>query len=146
MTASPSGPSTTSPLGVVGDGASPTLMGMAIDRIIDIFPGPQQPQARLQLAASLRAVLTQILIPSTLHGGRVPAIERLICTYAVSHHIREGRNHQIPSLIQAGAADGMVTLERSLASLVRKGRITRAAALAHTRDEDGLRKLLGSAS
>ncbi len=119
-----------------GDAAS------AIDRIIDAFPGHQQPQARLQLASCLRAVVTQILVPSTRRPGRVPAIEKLVITDGVACQIRDGRNHQVSSLIQAGGGEGMITLERSLASLVRSGKITEQTALAHARDERGLRNLI----
>jgi twitching motility protein PilT len=119
-----------------GDAAS------AIDRIIDVFPGHQQAQVRLQLASVLRTVVTQILVPSTLGPERVPAIETLVVTDGVACQIRDGRNHQVSSLIQAGGAEGMITLERSLASLVRSGKITLTTALEHARDEQGLRKLV----
>ncbi len=122
-----------------GDAAS------AIDRIIDAFPGHQQPQARLQLASCLRAVVTQILVPSAQRPGRVPAIEKLVITDGVACQIRDGRNHQVSSLIQAGAGEGMVTLERSLSSLVRAGKITLETAVHHARDERGLRNLVGNA-
>jgi twitching motility protein PilT len=57
---------------------------MAIDRIIDVFPGPKQPQVRLQLAATLRAVVTQVLLPTTTQHDRVPAFEKMIVTAAVA--------------------------------------------------------------
>jgi twitching motility protein PilT len=117
----------------------------AIDRIIDVFPGHQQIQIRLQLASVLRAVVTQFLVPSVHGPAHVPAIEKLVVTSAVACQIREGRNHQIPSLIQAGGAEGMITLERSLASLVRSGRVALPTALRHARDEQGLRKLVKGA-
>ncbi|MBW2263478.1 MAG: PilT/PilU family type 4a pilus ATPase [Deltaproteobacteria bacterium] len=117
----------------------------AIDRIIDVFPGHQQPQARLQLASVLRAIVTQILVPSTQHPGRVPAIEKLVITDGVACQIRDGRNHQVSSLIQAGGSEGMITLERSLASLVRAGKVALTTALHHARDEQGLRKLVRGA-
>jgi pilus retraction protein PilT len=68
---------------------------MAIDRIIDVFPGPKQPQVRLQLAATLRAVVTQVLVPTTRGHDRVPAFEKMVVTAAVAAQIREGRAHQI---------------------------------------------------
>jgi twitching motility protein PilT len=117
----------------------------AVDRIIDVFPGHQQTQVRVQLASVLRAVVTQCLVPTTRGPKRYPAFEKLVATDAVSCQIREGRTHQIPSLIQAGGADGMITLERSLASLVSSGKITLTAATNYARDVDALNKLVNSA-
>ncbi len=114
----------------------------AVDRIIDVYPGHQQPQIRIQLASVLRAVVTQMLILSTGYPERVPAIEKLMVNHAVACQIREGRNHQLQSTIQASAAEAMVTLERSLAALVRSGKITLATALKHARDVPSLHKLV----
>ena len=98
---------------------------MAIDRIIDVFPAHQQRQVRIQLAAVLRATVTQVLLPAAggRGGERVPAIEKMIVTPAIAAKIREERVHQLASDIQTGKADGMVTLEQSLAALVRAGAI-----------------------
>ena len=115
----------------------------AIDRVVDTFPGHQQPQVRMQLASALRAVVTQLLLPSRTPPDRVPAIEKMVVTEAVACQIRDGRNHQIISLIQAGRDEGMISLERSLASLVISNRITRKTAVRHARDGDSLRKLVG---
>ncbi len=114
----------------------------AIDRIIDTFPGNQQGQARLQLSASLREVVTQMLLPAMGGKGRVPAIERLFITSAVAHLIRDGKEHQVPSQIQSGKADGMVTMERSLAKLVRARRISETVAEENAPDIQILRNLL----
>jgi twitching motility protein PilT len=101
----------------------------AVDRIIDVFPENQQQQVRLQVALALRAVVTQVLVHRTgTAGGLVPAHEKMVVTSAVAAQIREGKVHQIPSLIQTGRDAGMVPLERSLAALVRAGKVTRAAA------------------
>lgn len=115
----------------------------AIDRIIDVFPGHQQPQVRMQLAGALKAVVTQLLLPSKTPPQRVPALEKLVVTEAVACQIRDGRNHQVTSLIQAGRDEGMISLERSLASLVTSGHITRKTAMTYARDKDSLRKLVG---
>jgi len=114
----------------------------AVDRIIDIYPGHQQAQVRIQLASVLRAVVSQMLIPSIDYPDLVPAFEKLIVTHAVANQIREGRNHQLPSAIQAGASEGMVTLERCLASLVDSGKITLKTAIRTSRDVPSLRKLV----
>jgi twitching motility protein PilT len=115
---------------------------MAVDRIIDSFPPHQQLQVRGQLANGLRAVVTQMLLPGAQPGRLVPAVERLHVTHAVAHKIREGRGHQIGDDIQTGRGDGMVTLEASLADLVRRSQITLATARAAARKPDLLRELL----
>ncbi|HOX52015.1 MAG TPA: type IV pilus twitching motility protein PilT, partial [Fibrobacteria bacterium] len=112
---------------------------MAIDRIIDVFPGHKQPQVRLQLAGALRAVVTQVLLPTT-GLGRVPAFEKMIVTTAVASQIREGRAHQIANQIQTGRNEGMVSLEQSLVALLRSGRVSVEAALAVAPDPEGLRR------
>jgi twitching motility protein PilT len=117
---------------------------MAIERVIDGFPEHQQRQVRGQLAGSLRAVLTQHLLPSTRAGARVPAIELLVGTPAVASLIRDGKTHQLASAIQIGRDDGMISLDRSLADLVDAGAVTYEAALAVTLDGGHqLRELLG---
>jgi twitching motility protein PilT len=99
----------------------------AIDRIVDVFPEGQQQQVRLQLAGGLRAVLSQVLVPRG-RGGLVPAFEKMVVTPAIAAQIRDGKLHQVPSLIQTGRDAGMVSLERTLAALVRAGEVSRAAA------------------
>ena len=115
----------------------------AVNRIIDVYPGHQQAHVRMQLASSLRAVVAQRLVPTADHAGRVPAIEKLIVTPAVAIQIREGREHQVGSAIQTGVEDGMITLERSLASLVQSGKITASTAFLHAEDQAAMRKLIG---
>ncbi len=115
---------------------------MAVDRIVDVFPDAQQPQVRTQLAAVLRAVVTQRLLPTTVPGGRVPAVEVLRVSYAVAAQIREGKTHQLATQIQLGQDDGMIPLERSLVELVRGGRITRETARAAARSREELERWL----
>ena len=114
---------------------------MAIDRILDVFPGPQQPQIRAQLAAVLRVVLSQHLLVSTAPPLRVPAYEKLVVTAAAANQIRDDKIHQLLSTIQAGREDGMVPLEASLAELVRRRRIDSATAHKHARDPQLLAEL-----
>jgi twitching motility protein PilT len=104
----------------------------AIDRVIDAFPETQQRQARAQLAASLRVIVTQHLLPRR-SGGRVVAIEHVPATAAVGNLIRKGELQLLPTHIQAGRDLGMIPLERSLAKLVKTGAITanQARAIAH---------------
>jgi twitching motility protein PilT len=95
-----------------------------IDRIIDVFPPHQQQQVRQQLAMALQGVVCQTLCKTADGHGRVAATEVLVVTPAVRNLIREGKTHQIYSVMQAGAAHGMHTLDQHLAELVRTRRIT----------------------
>ena len=114
----------------------------SVDRVIDVFPAHQQQQIRVQLAASLQGIVTQQLVPRR-GGGRAVASEVLIATPAVKNLIREGKTHQIYSSMQAGARYGMVTMDQSLATLVKTGVITLEAALERCANEDDLRRLMG---
>lgn len=113
-----------------------------IDRIIDVFPEYQQRQVRVQLAGTLEAVIAQQLIPKKDKSGRVPAVEIMVGTPAVKTLIREGKTHQLRSLIQTGARFGMQTMEQSLRSWVEQGVVSEEDALAVAVDADDLRRLL----
>ena len=93
-----------------------------IDRIIDSFPPAQQDQIRVQLSGSLAGIFSQRLIPR-ISGGLVPAYELLLNNNAVSNLIREKRTHEIQTVIETGAEDGMIDMNRCLADLVRQGEI-----------------------
>ena len=94
-----------------------------IDRIIGVFPAQQQNQIRIQLAGSLLGVFSQRLIPR-VSGGMIPAYELLINNSATANLIREARTYEIPNVIETGAGQGMVSLNKSLAELARLGEIT----------------------
>ncbi len=94
-----------------------------IDRLIGVFPPSQQSQVRTMLSESLRAVVTQCLVPDTAGEGRVPVIEVLHVNRAVGNLIRENKTFQIRSILQTGAAHGMCLLDDSLAAAVEEGRI-----------------------
>lgn len=96
----------------------------SIDRVIDVFPPHQQQQVRIQLASALQAVVTQQLVPTQDGKGRAVASEVLLATPAIRNLIREGKVHQIPTAMQAGGAAGMVTMDQSLAELVKTNTIT----------------------
>lgn len=113
----------------------------AVNRIVDVFPGHQQQHIRVQLASSLRAVLSQRLVP-TRSKGLVPVLEKLVVTPAVATGIREGHDHYIRNAMLTGTEEGMVTLERSLANLVRKGSIDVETATRHAIDLKALQHLL----
>ncbi|MBE3562534.1 MAG: PilT/PilU family type 4a pilus ATPase [Hydrogenibacillus schlegelii] len=93
-----------------------------IDRIIDVFPAAQQNQVRQQLSATLRAVVSQRLLPRR-GRGRVALAEILINTPAVANLIRQQKTHQIPSLMQTGTAYGMQTFERAARRLIEAGAV-----------------------
>jgi twitching motility protein PilT len=90
----------------------------AVDRIIDVFPDWRQDQVRVQLAASLGAIIAQRLIPK-VGGGRVAAFEVLIANHPVRNLIREGKSNQLMNVMTTNQADGMCTMETSLATLIR---------------------------
>lgn len=94
-----------------------------IDRIVDVFPEDQQNQMRLQLSSVLEAVFSQRLIAAS-GGGRVVAHEVMLATNAVKTSIREGKTHQIDSIIQTSLEIGMSTLENSLANLIKTNQIS----------------------
>ncbi len=95
----------------------------SIDRMIDVFPPHQQPQVRSQLANILQAICAQRLVPA-IGGGRVVAAEILVANPAVRSVIREGKTHQLDTIIQTGADQGMQTMDRTLVKLVQTGVIT----------------------
>jgi len=95
----------------------------SIDRMIDVFPPHQQPQVRSQLASILMAICAQRLVPA-IGGGRVVAAEVMIANPAVRSIIREGKTHQLDTVIQTGADQGMQTMDRTLVKLIQTGVIT----------------------
>jgi twitching motility protein PilT len=99
-----------------------------IDRVIDVFPEGTKAQVRMQLASVLTAIVSQRLIP-TVDGKRYPVFEILIANGAVKNSIREGKTFMIDNIIQTSAEVGMVSLETSLARLVKEGRIAEEVAL-----------------
>jgi twitching motility protein PilT len=113
-----------------------------VDRIIDVFPPAQQGQVRAQLAIGLQGIMTQTLVPTADGAGRTVACEILVPTPGVRNLIREGKTHQIYSLIQTGAAHGMQTMDSSLAGLVRAGRIKQEIAETRSSNIEELRKLI----
>jgi twitching motility protein PilT len=115
-----------------------------IDRIIDVFPPHQQQQVRIQLSVALQAIVTQQLLPTADGAGRVAACEVLAMTPAVRNLIREGKTHQIYSVLQTSSAAGMQSMDSALAQLVRQGKITRALAEQRSIVPDELQRLLGT--
>lgn len=115
----------------------------AVSRILDSFPTANQPQIRQQLSLALAAIVAQQLVPST-DGSRFPAVEILTATDAVRNLIRTGNDHQIRSQLTISRAAGMITMEQSLAALVRSGQIGREEAFAHCFRPDDLERMMTS--
>jgi twitching motility protein PilT len=95
----------------------------SIDRMVNVFPPHQQPQIKAQLANILMAICSQRLIPQ-IGGGRLAAAEILIANAAVRNIIREGKTHQLDSVIQTGSQEGMQSMDRTLVQLVQSGQIS----------------------
>lgn len=113
-----------------------------IDRIIDVFPASQQNQVRQQLASTIRAVISQRLIPR-VSGGRVAATEIMIAHSAIKNLIREGKTFQIDNTIQTATAEGMQLLEMHLAQLLQQGVISKEKAIEFAIRRDALARLIG---
>lgn len=112
-----------------------------IDRIIDVFPENQQQQVRVQLSSILEAVVSQRLIPST-NGSLVPAVEVLLSSPAVRNLIREGKTHLIDNTLSTSFDLGMISLERSLATLVQSKTVSMEEAIKFTIKPDELSRLV----
>lgn len=114
----------------------------SIDRIVDAFPSDQRSQIRIQLASTLKGIISQRLLQK-LGGGRIPAVEVLLGTSAVASNIRDGKSHLIDSIIQTSKDMGMVTLDESLANLVKSGIVSLDDARGYTSRESELLRLIG---
>jgi twitching motility protein PilT len=115
-----------------------------IDRIIDVFPPHQQEQIRVLLANTIEAVFAQQLIPM-IGGGRVAAIEVMLANAAIRNLIREGKTHQIYSIMETQSGQGMITMDRALADLHRNGYITYEEAVNRAMDKENFTQLLKTA-
>jgi twitching motility protein PilT len=115
-----------------------------VDRIIDVFPPEQQGQVRVQLSVALQGIITQQLLPTADGSGRVAACEVLVPNPAVRNLIREGKTHQIYSVLQTGSAQGMQTMDAALVALVRTGKISQKQAETRSSAPEELRRLLGA--
>lgn len=112
-----------------------------MDRIIDMFPGDRQHQIRSQLAVTLLGVVSQRLLPR-VDGGLLPAIEIMMATSAIRNLIREGKTHEIDTVITTSSESGMVSLDRSIAELVKKGLVSLENAETYSLNRTNLRALL----
>ena len=113
-----------------------------IDRVIDVFPPHQQQQIRVQLANVLEAVISQQLIPRADGRGRVAAFEVLHANLAIRNLVREGKTHQIPSIMQTNRRMGMIAMDDAIVQLYREGKIVREMAALFAQDPDTIESKL----
>ena len=113
-----------------------------VDRIIDVFPPYQQQQVRTQLSLALQGILSQQLLPRKNGNGRIVAVETLVATPAARNLIREGKSHQLLSVIQTGAKFGMQSMDFALRDLCRSGEVSQDEALMRASDPEYFRSLL----
>lgn len=113
-----------------------------IDRIIDVFPSAQQSQVRQQLAATIKVVASQRLLPR-IGGGRVAAFEIMIVNDAIRNLIREQKTFQIDNVMLTGGDAGMILMENYLLDLIGKGQITRQTAIAAAFRPRELQRMMG---
>lgn len=112
-----------------------------IDRIIDVFPPYQQQQIRTQLSLTLQGIISQQLLPRRGGAGRVVAVEILVATPAVRNLVREGKSHQLLTVIQTGAKAGMQSMDAALRDLCRAGVVSDEEALMRASDPDNFLRL-----
>ena len=115
-----------------------------VDRVIEVFPASEQAQIRSTLSDGLRAVVAQVLFKRIDKKGRIPALEILIANPAVRNLIREGKTHQIPSMIQTGKKYGMQLLDDAIMDLLNKGMISPDDAYSKSNDKGRFRPFLKS--
>jgi len=117
-----------------------------ITRIVDVFPSEQQQQVKTQLAATLQAVVCQTLVKTADGAGRAAAVEIMVCNSGIRAMIRDGKLQQIQGALQAGAKDGMQTLNSHLADLVKAGRVAYEAGLENCSNREDFATLVGSSA
>ncbi len=114
-----------------------------IDRVVDVFPVEEQEHVRVMLSVALRGVISQQLIPTGDGKGRVPAVEVMFCNSAISNVIREGKTHQLTSLIQGSRKDGMQTMDQSLMELFNTNTISYDMTLSRISDRGSFLRAVG---
>lgn len=114
-----------------------------IDRIIDVFPPYQHQQIKVQLSSVLEGVISQQLLPKIDGGGRIAALEIMIGTTAVRNLIREGKTHQIQTIVQTGSKFGMKTMDSSISEFLARGIISKETALSYAVDRNMINRYIG---
>jgi twitching motility protein PilT len=116
-----------------------------VDRVIDVFPMHQQQQVRMQMAVNLVGVISQTLVKRKDGKGRAAAFETLVAIPSVRNLIREAKTHQMASMIQTGTRQGMISMDQSLANLVKKGLVAREVAAERAYNMAEFNSLVGEA-
>jgi len=114
-----------------------------VERIVDMYPANQQSQVRSMLANTLKAVISQTLLPK-IGGGMVPAVEILLCDPAVRNIIREARTFEIANVIETNSRKGMISRDASIATLVFNGLVEKSIAIANSTDPQRLQMTLAA--
>ncbi|MCH5189567.1 MAG: type IV pilus twitching motility protein PilT [Oscillospiraceae bacterium] len=117
---------------------------LTISRIIDSFPSDQKSQIRSQLSNSLKAVISQQLIPTINGRGRVAAVEYMVDTPAIKNLIREEKEHQLYATMQTGTMQGMQTMDQALLSLLKQQKISKEAVLEYCVDQKEVLRLMAT--
>lgn len=117
-----------------------------IDRIVDVFPPYQQEQIRTQLSLTLKAVVSQQLLPKARGTGRIASREIMVMNSAISNLIREGKTYMISNTIQTGKREGMITMEESILDLLRHGDITGDVAMSKIPDKAKVKQVMANPS
>jgi twitching motility protein PilT len=115
----------------------------AIDRMIDVFPPHQQQQVRIQLADVIEGVIAQQLMPRSDTNGRIAAFEVMLANTAVRNLIREGKNFQLPSIIQTSKREGMQTMDDAITNIFFRNQISAHTAVVYAHDSDSMHHKLG---
>jgi twitching motility protein PilT len=113
-----------------------------VNRIIDIFPGAQQTQIRVQLAGTLQGVVCQALFRDEIDGGLVPAVEIMIPNPAIRRAIRDNETHLIAGMIETSKKEGMQTMDAAIAQLIAGGRVSLADGLARAQNPEKLARMV----
>ncbi len=113
----------------------------SVDRMIDVFPAEEQEQIRVQLSNNLVAIASQQLLPRAGQPGRIAAIEVMVATSAIRNLIRENKAHQITSIIQTSAAEGMQTMDQALRDLYQQSLITYEVGMQRSQNPKEFEKL-----
>lgn len=115
----------------------------SVDRVIDVFPPHQQQQVRMQLSSSLEGVVSQVLLRNADGRGRLMAMEIMLGIPAIANLIREGKTHQMETIIQGGASLGMQTLDQSLKNLLTAGKVSFEEAISKAKNPRELAAMVG---
>ena len=110
----------------------------SIDRLIDVFPPREQEQIRAMVSESMRGVISQQLLPRKDETGVEPAFEIMFSTPAVGNLIREGKTFQLPSVLQDGRKQGMITMDDSIRVLLKNGIVSLESARFHAEDPSAM--------